>query len=1589
VRNASLYTDIQRRFTARTAAFTALVLMLFVVTGCGMIKASFKELTSVDKRIFLKVSGSGTLLSLNEGTTLAIIYSLSQTRSVQTKIDVAVTSSRGDSAAAFGTTTASVMIPAGQSSGTVVLSSIHDPLYTGDRDFEIDVSVDDPEVEVSDSVLHLTLKDLEVVPVAKVTLTSQNILENTASGTIEVSLSQGASAAIAVDYSFKPTTATQTADFDAALGSLSGTLTFAPGETVKTVSFNVVDDAAIESTEEFDFELTQVSGAATLSTQKIHTVKIVDNDFATLSFSDVSANEGQNLVFTIILNPASSGPVTVQYATANGTAVSGTNYTSRSGTLTFAAGETSKQITVPSFAFASEACAADRTFSLTLSNATNANIGIASSTGLIRDPDLPSLSVAATNPAGTLESATSTYTASLSLACVSKDVTFTAAAVDGTAKAPLDYTYTSSTYTIPAGSTSVSVPITVIDDALDEDDETVSLVLSAPVNATLGTSSASVKILDNDATPTLSFVSAKMKFDEGVGNATLTATLSAVSGRAVSFQWGTSAGTALPGTDFTTVATTVVTIPEGSQTATLSVPIIDDPIICELPETFTATLTNLTNAVAGSFPVLDATIKDNDLPILTMNSQSVTEGQTANFTGAFSFACPSAITFDYFTVGDTAIEGTDFTRTSGSVSVGAGLTAVSIAVPTSDDALVESPVERFFLSVTNANTAKFTGASYAQADIQDNEGGVATVKVAAGHDRTCALNNIGELKCWGRNFYLGNNGLNRGDEPGEMGSAAPVLNLGTVDGLGVTPHSAASVMRDQNSICVLLDDGRLKCWGNNVVGQAGAGTLSGPFSALGDELSELGNGTPYVNLGTVNGSGAVKHTVKSMASSAGTKCFILNDDRVKCFGNGSGQELGRAANRIGNSNADMGDNLPYLDLGTHDALGVTPHKVKALAGASGGSFCAILDDNRLKCWGNNSSGQLGLGDTLTRGYVGMGDALPYVNLGTGRTVKKIAGGGHFFCAQLDNDGVKCWGFNNDGQLLQGNRSNLGDGVNEMGDALPYVNLGTVDGLGITPNVIKDFSLGSYHACAIVTGDRLKCWGSGFHGVLGLGNRNAIGDDAGEVGDGVPYVNLGTGHTAKAVSARDSTTFVIRDDNTTVGFGVNGRGELGRGDAPAWVGINPSETGNALIAIDFGPGLYAVKLAEGRSVNSTCALLNNSSVKCWGASDSQAAGADGTPLDKIFIGGFANHMGSNLPKVQLPVGTTVIDIQVGGGLYFASNNDAHFLTSNGQVGYWGNSFGDTGDNQGSMGSALVLRKAPGNLKYISISGGYRGGCGIDENHDLHCWGPGLGDEISSWTYYDPSLAPKINFGDERKVLSVVMSREYISTNVCALLDDQSVKCFGNGQYGLLGLGLGGADYGNNPGEMGENAPSVNLGSIGKPVQVVAGTLFHCARFDNGKVKCWGLNNSGQLGLGDGVSRGSLPTDMGDNLPFVNFGSRTAKWIAAGGEHACALLSNNDFVCWGDNGFGQLGKGTTSSIGGNSSQMGASLTAVDLSGAVVQHASLSLYTTCVVLDNSQTKCWGLNSSGQLGQGDLNSRADNPGEMGAALPAIDLVW
>jgi hypothetical protein len=224
-------------------------------------------------------------------------------------------------------------------------------------------------------------------------------------------------------------------------------------------------------------------------------------DAPSLAVSDALVTEGdsgtKNALFTVSLSAASAGPVTVDYASADGSAKAPADYTATTGTLTFAAGELSKQVAVAVVGDALDEL--HETYSLDLSNPVGATLGDARGAGTILDND-PQVSLSVDDVSAPEGGQSATFTLSLSRES-GKIVTVDYATVDGTAAAPSDYASRSGTIIFMAGETSKTVSVALVQDAVVEPDETFTLALSRAVNATLFDGQGVATIVDDDAAP--------------------------------------------------------------------------------------------------------------------------------------------------------------------------------------------------------------------------------------------------------------------------------------------------------------------------------------------------------------------------------------------------------------------------------------------------------------------------------------------------------------------------------------------------------------------------------------------------------------------------------------------------------------------------------------------------------------------------------------------------------------------------------------------------------------------------------------------------------------------------------------------------------------------------------------------------------------------------------------------------------------------------------------------------------------------------------------------------------------------------------
>jgi len=380
-------------------------------------------------------------------------------------------------------------------------------------------------------------------------------------------------------------------------------------------------------------------------------------------------------------------------------------------------------------------------------------------------------------------------------------------------------------------------------------------------------------------------------------------------------------------------------------------------------------------------------------------------------------------------------------------------------------------------------------------------------------------------------------------EPGSGGSPSPPggnpapKNPG---GGGTGASGAATIAAGGEHTCAVLVNSTVKCWGVNGAGELGYGDTLERDAPPGESV-DIGGAAVQVATGTYD------HT-----------CVLLSTGDVECWGDNSRGQLG-----YGNAEA-----VGQLDIPTHQPVALGQHAKQVIAGTD--DSCALLSDGSVKCWGNNNYGQLGYGDTTQR------DAPPIESITLGTSATQISGAYDHTCALLSDHSVKCWGFNDGGEL------GYGDTVQRDAPAVESIALG---------GPALQISAGYQHTCALLVEGIVKCWGNNNDGELGYGDL--VQREAPAV-EGVPLGGLAT-----QVSAGYEDTCALLADGSVNCWGDNNYGQLGYGDIN-FRSAPPSES----IAL----GQSATEITAGE--NYTCALLADSTVKCWGSNEYGELG-DGT------------------------------------------------------------------------------------------------------------------------------------------------------------------------------------------------------------------------------------------------------------------------------------------------------------------------------------------------------------------------------------------
>jgi alpha-tubulin suppressor-like RCC1 family protein len=357
--------------------------------------------------------------------------------------------------------------------------------------------------------------------------------------------------------------------------------------------------------------------------------------------------------------------------------------------------------------------------------------------------------------------------------------------------------------------------------------------------------------------------------------------------------------------------------------------------------------------------------------------------------------------------------------------------------------------------------------------------------------------------------------------------------------------------------------------------------------------------------------------------------------------------------------------------------------------------------------------------------------------------------------------VRCWGFSGNGQVGYGNT-----GV--VGDDEPPAAAGPVDlGAGRTA---KALAVGDYHTCAILDDGNVRCWGYGNEGQLGYGSRNHVGDN--ELPSALGPVYLGTGRTATAITAGGNHTCAVLDDGTVRCWGLGLYGQLGTGATDS---IGDGELPGELDPVDLG-GHTATAITAGAF--HTCALLDDGTVKCWGLGGNGQLGYAST-AGVIDPASKPNPVDLGAQAVAITAGAThTCALLVGGSVRCWGLNDL------GELGY-GNTK-SIGDNE-APSTAGPVDLGPGRTA-IAISAGGEHACAVLDTGDVRCWGSGLFGQLGYGNLANigddesPASVAPVDLGPDAQVTAIAAGVYH----TCVRLEDRSVRCWGNGEDGRLGL-----------------------------------------------------------------------------------------------------------------------------------------------------------------------------------------------------------
>jgi uncharacterized repeat protein (TIGR01451 family) len=436
-----------------------------------------------------------------------------------------------------------------------------------------------------------------------------------------------------------------------------------------------------------------------------------------ISISDPQVTEGNaattTLAFTVFLSAASASTVTVNFATANGSASAGSDYTTGGGVVTFTPGQTSQLVNVTVSGDVTPE--ADETVLVNLTNAVNAAIGDGQGVGTIRNDDALSALTINDVPLAEGNAGTTSFNFTVTLTpAAAFPVTVSYATADNTATAGSDYQGTSGNLIFAVGETTKTVTVLVNGDVTTEPNETFFVNLFNPGNASIGDPQGLGTINNDDANPNITINDPSItEGNSGSKNLTFTITLSNPSSQTISVPFTLADNSANVGSDYNPNSGSFTVIP-GAITAQLSVGIIGD-VSVEPDETFFVNLGSPANATVTDPQGVGTIINDDGLasPGVSIGNVTLGEGNvgttTFNFNVALTASSLSTVTVNYATSDNSAtIANNDYVTKSGTVTFTPGQTSQTVSITVNGDTAFE-PNETFFVNLSSPSNAVIIG----------------------------------------------------------------------------------------------------------------------------------------------------------------------------------------------------------------------------------------------------------------------------------------------------------------------------------------------------------------------------------------------------------------------------------------------------------------------------------------------------------------------------------------------------------------------------------------------------------------------------------------------------------------------------------------------------------------------------------------------------------------------------------------------------------------------------------------------------------------------------------------------------------------